>query len=374
MKISLTGRLRFFAAVLLLVYISGYLISCFTAFINPCFFSKITYFALGFPLIFVGYLFFCLPFIFFFFRKYFIAALLLLIPSWKNISSVLSFHLPKTFALNKEADAIRILSWNVNAFLYKPYIILDRAAQAEQDAMVELIRTTRPHILCFQDFAEAPAEYGRVNIRFLADSLGYPYHYFSEDGDNYGTIQFSRLPIIDSGRIRYTERKFPESLAFIDVLRGQDTLRIYNTHLRSMNLHKEKITPQNIGYIEFVKEDTAVLYHTGRLGRLEYFDCIHAKQAATVKQELDACKLPFVFCADLNAVPSSYVYQHIRKNLKDAFLSAGSGISGTYHRFTPALRIDVMLVSNQLNPVQFYNPKPALSDHYPLITDILLHK
>ena len=373
MKPKITGKPKIVLLFVLILYALIFLLSCFSSQIHPSRFPYITYLSLGFPVLFVGYVCIAIPAVYYFFRKQLSIAFLILLPSFNNVAAVFSFHLPHSFQTIKQKDQIRILSWNVNAFLYKPYEVLDVKERAKQAAMVDFIKEMQADILCFQDFAEAPEMYGKVNVSYIADSLHYPYHYFSEDGANYGTIIFSRLPVIDSGRTQYTERKYPESIAYVDVLSGKDTLRVFNTHLRSMNLHQETITPENIGYLEFVKEDTAVLFHVSRFQRLEYFDRIHARQAEVVKNKLDDTKLPFVLCADLNAVPSSYVYHHIQNGLTDAFLAKGSGLSGTYHKFTPALRIDVLLMGNSIKPVQFYSPKPDLSDHYPLVTDIQLH-
>jgi endonuclease/exonuclease/phosphatase family metal-dependent hydrolase len=373
MKQTITGNPKIILLTALILYALVFLVSCFSFKIHPSLFPYITYLSLGFPFLFAGYVCIAIPVVYYFFRKQLWIAFLILLPSFNSVAAVFSFHLPHRFQTAKQKGQIRILSWNVNAFLYKPYEVLDVKESAKQAAMVDFIKEMQADILCFQDFAEAPEMYGKVNVSYIADSLHYPYHYFSEDGANYGTIIFSRLPVIDSGRTKYTERKYPESIAYVDIIAGKDTFRVYNTHLRSMNLHQEIITPENIGYLEFVKEDTAVLFHVSRFQRLEYFDVIHASQAQIVKKTLNATQLPFVFCADLNAVPSSYVYHHIQNGSTDALLAKGSGLSGTYHKFTPALRIDVLLMNNSVHPTQFYAPKPDLSDHYPLVTDIQLH-
>lgn len=368
MKLLRTRKFRIVFSVFALLYGVAFLYASFTHSLLPCRFFGVTYLSLLFPVLLGGLLLVILPLSVIVYRNYGWLCLLLLFPAWKNLSAVLGFHVPRQFNEVKAAGQVRILSWNVDAFLYRPY--QGPESPAKQAAMVNFIRTANADILCFQDFAETPPEYGKVNVRFLADSLGYPYHYFSQDGINYGTIIFSRLPILDSGRTHYTEKVYPESLAYIDVLAGKDTLRVFNTHLRSMYLHDKVITPGNIGYIEFVKEDTALLFHSNRLQRLEYFDCIHSGQAAIVKERLNVSPHPFVFCADLNSVPSGYVYHRIKDGLNDAFLEAGAGFGGTYHRFSLTLRIDVVLTSPSIATRQYYSPRLDLSNHYPIVTDM----
>ncbi len=371
MKYQLNGKWKFLYLLFVAVYAAVYLYACAASYLNPCDYYWVTFAALLFPFLFLGWLLLVLPLTIFFFRKSAWLLILLLIPAWKSASVVFGTNSVKNFQVQKEKGQVRILSWNVDAFLYRPYS--GPVMPEKQDAMIQFIKEMNADILCFQDFSQTPAEYGKVNIQFLSDSLRYPYYYFSDDGGNYGTIIFSRFPVIDSGKIKYQDKVYPESIAFVDVQTGKDTMRIYNTHLRSMNLHKEIITRENVGYIEFVKEDTAVLFHSNRLERMMYYDCIHTSQAKLIREKLDETKKPFVFCADLNSVPSSYVYQTIQQGLTDAFLEKGLGWGATYHKFSPSLRIDVMLMSKEWTTVQYYSPKLPLSDHFPIVTDMHLH-
>jgi endonuclease/exonuclease/phosphatase family metal-dependent hydrolase len=60
--------------------------------------------------------------------------------------------------------------------------------------------------------------------------------------------------------------------------------------------------------------------------------------------------------------------------LTDAFVAKGSGIGGTYDGISPTLRIDVMLMTKDILPIQYYSPQLHASDHFPLIVDIKLKK
>ncbi|MEO0065284.1 MAG: hypothetical protein RI983_610 [Bacteroidota bacterium] len=51
--------------------------------------------------------------------------------------------------------------------------------------------------------------------------------------------------------------------------------------------------------------------------------------ASMVNEMLSKIQIPYIFCTDLNAVPSSCVYQQLRKETKDTFLEAGAGLKGT---------------------------------------------
>ncbi|MBH2004018.1 MAG: endonuclease/exonuclease/phosphatase family protein [Sphingobacteriia bacterium] len=352
-----------------IIYSLLFLISCFSANINPDTFYPATYFAICFPVLLGGIIFWCFIALYFFKKQSWIFFLLLL-PAINNIRTGIGFNIGNSSEPAKKTHQIRVLSWNVNEFVYGHYS--DTEWETKQKSMMQFIRESNADMLCFQDFVPVPYN-NDINVqKYITDSLHYPYFYFSMDGINYGTIIFSRIPIKDSGRVKYKEKVYPESLAWADVNVQGKPFRVYNTHLRSMYLHQSVITPATIGYLEFVKEDTGFLFHSTRLDRLAYFDRIHSTQAKLIKEQLNKTTVPYVFCADLNAVPASYTYNLLKKDMKDAFLEKGMGLGGTYHRFSPTLRIDVMLTGETIQTERYYSPSLKLSDHYPILTDLHL--
>lgn len=373
MKSLRSGTYRYFIGGLIILYSLGFGISCFSYCISPYSFPWIIYGSLLFPVLFLGLIIAVIPFSFLIFRNRSWPLLLMLFPAWKNISVLIAPHIPAVFSLSKPKKQIRVLSWNINAFDFLYQTALGPATTEKRAAMKRFMDSLKADIICFQDYSETPLGYIPVNLSYLKDSLAYPYHYLQLDAINYGTLILSRIPLINQGYVRYLGKVYPESLVYVDIFSGKDTLRVYNTHLRSMYLRPQTVTIDNIGNLGRVKEDTAFLFHANRMERLQHFDRIHADQAEMIKQVLSATKHPYIFCADLNSVPSSYTYHHISEGLHDAFLEKGSGLGGTYYRFSPTLRIDVILTSPSIQTIQYYSPGLNLSDHYPIITDIQLN-
>ncbi len=369
-KIKLASPIRKTLLLLGWLLIFAFLISCFSYRIQPEQFKGITYFALSFPLLLLAMIAWCFTAAFLYKKGWLF--FLLLLPAWKNISNTIALQTASPFVSETKRNNLRILSWNVNEFLIGHNN--DPIWQAKQNKMIFFIKKSNADILCFQDFVKSPPNEHRNIEKYISDSLHYPYYYFSEDGISYGTIIYSRFPILNAGRIKYTEKVYPESLAYIDVQVNNQPIRIYNTHLRSMYLHFADLNINNIGYPEFVKEDTAFLFHSTRMERLEYFDRIHHAQSRIIKAQLDKTTTPFVFCADLNSVPTSYVYNLIRHGLQDAFLQKGSGMNGTYKKLNPLLRIDYILASQQINILQYHSSPLKLSDHFPILTDLQIGK
>jgi endonuclease/exonuclease/phosphatase family metal-dependent hydrolase len=108
---------------------------------------------------------------------------------------------------------------------------------------------------------------------------------------------------------------------------------------------------------------------------------LHGEQSDFVRKELNKSPYPLVVCGDLNDVPNSYAYRHIRQDMRDAFLEKGSGIGKTFtstsSRFLgrlPTLRIDYIFADPRFTSTGFYMIRKALSDHYGMFADFKLSK
>jgi endonuclease/exonuclease/phosphatase (EEP) superfamily protein YafD len=77
---------------------------------------------------------------------------------------------------------------------------------------------------------------------------------------------------------------------------------------------------------------------------------------------------PIILCGDFNDTPTSFTYKQLSEGLNDSFANAGLGIGQTYNGKFPALRIDYILYSPELEIVNFKTSEVSLSDHYPIIS------
>lgn len=346
----------------------------FTPFIDPLHGWPFTILALGFPFICMAYCLLLLLSIFFS-RKLFIGLFLFLFVGWKNISTVFAFH-PAVIFMNEKCGDIRLLSWNVDEFL--DCTIDHDTLGSKRRQMLSFIKEMNADILCFQDFTNFTGNNYRHNTDFIRDSLGYRYVYFPKDytydlidtKQQYGVAIFSKLPILHSGQIDYWNYD-REKFIYADILTKNKIVRIYTAHLMSMGIHT-KFHERNNTQEDFLQSDTALFLHRSNLRTLKYFDRIHTDQAKCIKLSLDTTPTPFIFCADLNSVPSSFTYHTLHHHLQDAFLQNGFGFGKTYDSISPTLRIDVVFLNKQLQAVQHKTPHLHLSDHYPNITDITI--
>lgn len=352
-----------------------YFCSCLTPYLNPTYFYLLTFLALMFPYLLAAMLFW-LVIVLIFYRKRTWILLLILFMGFQNIIAVFSFHLPKEFVQQKDKKSIRVLSWNVQDFLDSQQHT-DTLGNKRRD-MMAFIKQIDADVICIQDFTEQISPAYRSCINDVIETNNYQYHFFSKDFEmkynyalsQYGTCIFSKYPIIDSGRVLYPGKNYPESLAFADMKIGADTVRFFNTHLRSMYL---KFVPDPGAEYDFIKDEAEFLENNPKVQqRLRRYDLKHVEEVAVAKNAMNKSVHSFVFCADLNSVPSSFVYHKISSGLTDAFLAKGSGLGATYDGIAPTLRIDVVLMSKQLKPIQYYSPRFHASDHFPIVTDIQL--
>jgi endonuclease/exonuclease/phosphatase family metal-dependent hydrolase len=369
-KSIITQSIHIVAAINLVVY----LLACATPYIQPATFFAFTFLALGFPLLLISIL--CwIVFYLFANRSKAILFTLLLFLGYKNISTTFAFYFKQQNLAQKDSNSFRVLSWNIRGFVSRENN-KDIIAGCLNGVM-NYIKLTNADVVCLQDFEITLVPNHTTPLTYLQDSLGYKNVYFSIDIDKpvkegrskYGTCIFSKYPIIQAHSIQYYGGKhFCESLGYADIKIKNNTVRIFNTHLKSMYigiLPSAKITDFN-----YIIDDTNLVFHSTKFEKLQRFDTAHLNQATIIKKVMDTTKMPFVFCGDLNSVPSSYVYHQISHNLNDAFLQKGLGWGGTYCSNLPFLRIDVILMNKALKTIQYFSPKLNLSDHYPVVADL----
>ncbi len=343
-----------------------FLFACLSPYLNPT-----IWWLNGFNGLIVPYL--ILLLLFFLIFWLYVKPVLALIPlltlaiGWQQLSVVFAWHPGAGFTNRKHDNVTRVVSWNVKSFNG-----LSNSREIKKLIPNELAASAmklNPDVICMQEFNSALTA---NNISLFKKQ--YPYHFFSRDyqransGYVSGCIIFSRHPIIDSGKIKYP---VAESLIYVDILKGEDTLRIYTTHLQSFKFKTEDYTD-----IEKIKEnDTEKVAASKNLFRkMKLAFGRRGVQADMVREETGKSPYPSIICGDFNDVPNSYTYFRIRGERQDAFLDKGFGIGRTFNALAPTLRIDYILPDRHFEVKQFDMVDEALSDHIMLISDLLLKK
>jgi endonuclease/exonuclease/phosphatase family metal-dependent hydrolase len=344
-----------------------FLIGCLSPWLNPT-----TWWIIAFAGLLIPYLTIVLLLLLFFWLiakpRFAVIPLVVLLLGLKQLTVLIAFHSPPSFSKSKDNETIRIVDWNIRSFNG-----ISKNKTAKKNTRTELtasVMRLQPDIVCLQEFNNT-LDKQPDNISLF--SAMYPYHFFSKDYHRNkgiyqsGCIIFSKYPIIDSGKVAYP---VAESLIYIDVLKGDDTIRVYTTHLQSFKFKKEDY--DDIDKIKVQEEAIDASKNIFKKMKLAFQR--RGVQAKMVRDELDKCAHPSVICGDFNDVPNSYTYFHIKGDRQDAFLKKYGGIGRTYNSLTPALRIDFILPDKRFDVLQFDLVDEDLSDHIMLVTDVKLRK
>ena len=359
--------LNIIAAILFLLGSYGYLF-------NPTWFWPIGFLTLTafyFFLILVAFIFF-----WFFIRPYrVLISVIAILLAYPSINNIFPFRFSSSFAKTKQANALRVMTWNVAQF----NVMEDKNHPEVKKQMIELINEYQPDIACFQEMVAEDStvkDHGHVD-EFL-EKMNFPDYFYSYNSKedfwgyaHFGIIIFSKYPIINKKTISFYPNDYNSIFQFADIVKGEDTIRVFNIHLQSLRFSRE-----NLKYIdkpttekaEVLKESKSIIgkFRTGFLKR--------QKQADRIRAEIDMSPYPVIVTGDFNDVPNSYAYHTIGRGMKNAFVEKGAGLGRTFSGISPVLRIDNIFVGNKMEVQQFQRFKKKLSDHFPIIADVQLSK
>ena len=351
----------------------AFLLACLAPYLDPKKWWFISMLGLGFAFIIVS----LVAFIFFwlvFKPRYILISIIPMLIGFKSIAAFFAFHIPNKFDYKKEPTVMRVAHWNVARFM--EWKRNNNKGSRTRLKMMDLIKEQDADVLCLQEFFTSTDTVYYNNLNHVLKELGYPYYYYSWDNDGdrqwVGQAIFSRLPIVDSGLVRFPRPAMPEALLHADVLFNQDTVRIYTTHLQSVQFAKKDFES-----IEKIKknEDGMVEHSKNIFTKLKRGVERRSIQADLVAAVTAKSPYPFILTGDFNDVPNSYTYFTIRgDNLQDAFLETGLGVGKTFSYIAPTLRIDYILTTKEFSIRQFNRILREYSDHYMLVADVSLDK
>jgi endonuclease/exonuclease/phosphatase family metal-dependent hydrolase len=261
---------------------------------------------------------------------------------------------------NEGSHRIKIISYNVHLF----GLLGKERNTTTMSAIVEFIEAENPDIVCLQEVAAFDT--ASVNKAFQR----YPYHHYhlnrQHNGTFYGVATFSHHPITESGN--FTFPGTGNRCLFTDIAIRQKTIRVYNTHLQSVNINLEK-TALRLQQEEFRNEEIRKVS-----GRLKSGFIKRAKQVNHITSHMDASLFPIIVCGDFNDTPVSYTYRKMKGERNDCFTKAGNGMLFTYKTFWPIFRIDYIFSDRQFDVAHYKIEKVTLSDHYPVIVELNIPK
>ncbi|RLD29521.1 MAG: endonuclease [Bacteroidetes bacterium] len=273
-------------------------------------------------------------------KKQLLVSLFVLLIGYTHVFSLYKFSSSKNI---EDDNNLSIMNYNVRLFnLYNWIPESDIETQ-----IVSLIKTEQPDIISFQEY------YPNKNV----DLSFYTYKYEELSGQNVknGQAIFSKYPIIESGSIDFPNTE--NNAIYADVVKGTDTIRIYNVHLQSSGINTD---------VENLKNENSERLYKRVVNTFKK----QQSQAELFLNHKEKSPYKMIICGDFNNTPYSYVYRKIKGNLTDAFEEAGNGFGRTFDFKYFPVRIDFILVDESFKINGFKNYQEKLSDHYPILTKV----
>lgn len=277
---------------------------------------------------------------------------LMLIPGLFRFTDFYNVELHREVEQKPSRNSFTLMSYNVRGFR-------NDSSNRAVDGYVEYFSGADvADIVCFQEYALDMPCVERV------DSLFNAYHgkVYRRDVVETGDVvlrTYSRYPIIASGAISGEGRGTSQ---WVDIVIKNDTLRIFNNHLYTMNISSEDSSDIEQGRILQDGERMRSI-----VDRIAKNSSVRADFVDTLSMVIDNTPYRRVICGDFNDTPMSYVYGELAKGYVDAFEECGRGYGYTFRPMYGTLRIDYILHSPELETESYVaGDDVLLSDHLPI--------
>jgi len=245
--------------------------------------------------------------------------------------------------MSETKNSLKVLSFNVRLFnAYEN----DEKQLNVSNILSEIITQQQPELICIQEF------YKNDKVDFS----DYPYQYIHfKEKNKLGYAILSKHPLINKNSFNFSNT-FNNSI-YAEVIKNGDTLGIYNLHLQSIG-----IIPR-VSYLQNTDKEAIIKRITKRFVKQQ-------EQLEIILNHKSKNKKPILLCGDFNNSPYSYVYHEVSNTMKDAFFEKGKGLGTTYLFDSFPMRIDYIMVSEEVDIIDFKTIKKTFSDHYPVFAEI----
>ncbi len=345
---------------------AGLICSAFLPMMNPATFWPAGFAGLAFPFLWLLSVIF-IPGWLIARKKYWLISVFALMISFRGMALSWGFNL---FSSGKTATdrSFTVMTFNSSSMGLSGYSENPKV----REHIYHILKAARPDVLCIQEFYTNEHPDQQPHLENIAHTGGYPYHYFAKHYTNWktwhwGTVIFSRFPIVDTARIAFRGGyKGNEDLISVKLLVHKDTVQVLTGHLSSYKLNGHDY--QAMGNPDGGKIKSM-------MGKMRRSFASRASQAQIMAGEISRSKYPLVVTGDFNDIPLSYTYRTIRGDaLQDAFLEMGSGFGRTFSALSPTLRIDYVLAGKEFTVEDFSIYREKGLQHFPVMARLSLER
>lgn len=306
-------------------------------------------------------------------NRYIFISLITILAGWRILMTILPMRL-------SSPDDIAGLQIKVNTFNIHSLYGSQRGDNVgdSRNRVTQFLATNNADIVCLQEFYAIGEDFNVILTDFTKKIDVEHYHFrnyreFWNKKKINALATFSRFPIVRTGSFRLPDKSI--FAIYSDMLIEEDTVRVYNVHLESIRFGDD-----DYSFFSHLTgpgtEQTPI--ETGSkkmMWKLRKAFKYRATQVEILSREVSGCPYPVILAGDFNDSPTSYAYHQLTKQLKDAYIVAGSGIFGsTYAGEFPAYRIDFILFSDEFRALSYKKSEITLSDHFPVSSTLVFKK
>jgi len=332
---------------------------------DPAKYWFIAFFGLAYPILLVANL---IMTVYWLLRRKFwiLLPVICIVIGWSVLNK--NIGLRRSSPYSPQPGNVRVMTYNVHNF--KKYGSNNDVPTKQE--ILAIIAGENPDILGIQEFyTRRHGEYDMVDsILKIMNTTSYYFEVFQSSArESIGMAIFSKFPIIDHGLVQLSDRSNENQCLYVDVKKGAQTIRLYSIQLRSI-----RFDPYDYQYLNHVSADgKADVGSTKRLGsKLKDAFIRRSAQVFKVKDHAAKCPYPYIISGDFNDTPTSFAVNELSKGLKNTFCEKGSGFGRTYNGAFPNYQIDYILAGKQFDVASYQIIEKKLSDHYPVISDLVL--
>jgi len=290
-----------------------------------------------------------------------------LVATFSGAMSIVNF-LPETTTLG-EGKSLKVVTFNI--------CHLSKSSNGREMAIKEMKELFEDaDIVCLQEAASGNMMRNDLDKKDYAKAFGFKYqaydYYAKRSEPNGATAQviLSRYPIIVEESITVEiDKHLMSTVINVD---GKK-VRLVNCHLESIRLQPDQIEAvnkvQRADIHEHSKTKTELKTTYEKMSQAFRYRSIQTDTLVSIVKRSD---IPTIVCGDFNDTPISYTYRQMRQVMEDTFCHTFMKIGDTFNGDLPKLRIDYIFHSNDIKSKDYFVNKENLSDHYAVMSTLIL--
>ena len=289
------------------------------------------------------------------------AVALLLLPGIFHVSQFYNITFMREAEGSAESkNSLTVVTYNVRGFYNDngKRVVKDFADYIAQSNSFNKDKVRAADVICLQEFS---IDADGVNVIDSLVKSSYKEMYINDvhESENVVLRTYSCYPIVESGSIAGMGRGTSQ---WVDIVREQDTIRIFNNHFYTMSISDDD--SDDIAHGKILSDGERM---KSIIERVADNSTVRTGHVDTLLKVVAATPYRHIVVGDFNDTPMSYVYNRMTEKLTDLFTEKGSGFGYTYRPMWGWLRIDYVMYSDGLEPLHYKSDtEVVLSDHIPV--------